>query len=45
MNLSVCPGRDKLAGYLLGTIPEEEAETIAAHVAGCDTCEATLTEM
>ena len=42
MNTTECPNRETLYGYLTGTIPESEAESVAVHVAGCAECEQTL---
>lgn len=36
------PSRDELAGYVFGTLPEEQVESIGAHVEECATCEDTV---
>jgi serine/threonine protein kinase/tetratricopeptide (TPR) repeat protein len=45
MDLTTCPNREQLAAYLLGTAGEPEAESIAAHLDACATCEATIQSM
>ncbi|NUQ63567.1 MAG: zf-HC2 domain-containing protein [Pirellulales bacterium] len=45
MTASSCPDKSKLAAYLLGTIPEADAETIISHLEQCPSCEATVESM
>ncbi|NUQ63572.1 MAG: zf-HC2 domain-containing protein, partial [Pirellulales bacterium] len=45
MSTSSCPDKSKLAAYLLGTIPEADAEIVAAHLEQCTACEATVASM
>ena len=42
-----CPSREQLGSYLLGVLPDEEAEYIAFHVekVGCRPCRANLTDL
>jgi len=42
-----CPTREQLGSYLLGILPEEEAEYITFHVelAGCRYCRANLSDL
>ena len=40
MALTSCPDRDQLLGYLLGRLPEDASEQIAAHLDECPACEA-----
>ena len=37
--------KDNIAPYVLGALPELEAELLERHVAGCDTCRAELEEL
>lgn len=41
MKTSTCPSREELLGYLEGTIGEEEAARVAAHLAVCRKCDKT----
>jgi WD40 repeat protein/serine/threonine protein kinase len=45
MNEQNCPTGDQLAGYVRGTIPDEEAEAIAEHLETCVQCEATVEQI
>ena len=40
-----CPPLEELRGYAEGTIPEDSAETVALHMAGCATCRDQLTRL
>lgn len=42
-----CPTRGQLAGYMSGTVPEDEAAWIAVHlnVVGCRACLANLSDL
>ncbi|NUQ64445.1 MAG: SUMF1/EgtB/PvdO family nonheme iron enzyme [Pirellulales bacterium] len=42
MSNDSCPSQELLFGYLVGTIPEAEADRIAAHLAACAGCEQTI---
>ncbi len=42
MSASGCPNQDQLAQYLLGALPEEEAEQLSEHVSACTTCEVAI---
>src|SRR5262249_39665687 len=42
MVVSACPDREQLAGYVLGTLPEESFDAVAEHVESCPGCEATV---
>lgn len=37
-----CPSREQLSGYALGTLPEDQAESVAEHVETCAACDATV---
>ena len=40
-----CPTTEELSGYLLGMLPENDAEAIADHVENCQPCEATVVNL
>ncbi len=42
MSARPCPDKEKLFGYVTGTIPPEEAEEVAVHVDSCGACEQTV---
>jgi len=42
MNPSNCPDDQTLSGYALGTLPEDQAETLRRHVENCERCEKAL---
>ena len=42
MTVASCPDKETLFGYLLGKIPESDAEAVAAHLVGCAVCEQTV---
>ncbi len=42
MGQVVCPGREELAAFDRGELPAEAAETLAAHVEGCASCQEAL---
>ena len=42
MTATSCPDRERLYGYLVGTLPEEHAETVAEHLTSCATCRRTV---
>ena len=37
-----CPSRDELLAYVVGRLPDETAECIAAHLESCPDCQASL---
>ena len=37
-----CPDRDQLLCYLLGKLPDDTSEQIAAHLDECPTCESAI---
>jgi serine/threonine protein kinase len=45
MVVSACPDREQLAGYVLGTLPEDLFEAVAEHVESCPNCEATVLDL
>ena len=42
MTVASCPDKETLFGYLVGKIPESDAEAVAAHLVGCAACEQTV---
>jgi len=42
MIATACPSRHDLTDFALGKLPEDQSETIAAHVAACLACQETL---
>ena len=42
MTTTSCPDREQLRGYLVGTLPEEQAEAVAAHLTSCAKCRRTV---
>lgn len=45
MPTSTHPSREELLAFLVGTLPEETAETLAEHVESCTVCQATLASL
>jgi eukaryotic-like serine/threonine-protein kinase len=45
MDNSKCPDQKELVEYALGTLPEERAESLESHVAGCAKCQAAICAM
>jgi serine/threonine protein kinase len=45
MDNSKCPDQKELVEYALGTLPEERAESLEGHVAGCAKCQAAICAM
>ena len=39
------PTLEELSGYVHGTLPEEAAETVAEHVAGCENCDTLVSQL
>ena len=39
------PSLELLSGYVDGTLPPDQAETVAQHVSACDTCEYLLAQL
>ncbi len=39
MMTAECPSEEMLRGYLVGNVPEHEAESVARHIQGCRRCE------
>ncbi len=37
-----CPSREQLSAYLLGTMPEDDADRLTRHIADCPSCESTI---
>ncbi len=42
MNAPRCPDKETLFGYVVGTIAEDAAEAVAAHLLACRLCEQTV---
>ena len=42
MSTAICPSRDELSAYVLGRLPDEASETVAAHLESCPECQAAL---
>ena len=45
MDITTCPDREKLSGYVVGTIAEQEAAAVAAHLEQCSSCQRTVEEL
>jgi len=45
MKRLVCPNREELAAYLLGTLPDETWTWVAGHSGSCPDCQALLLEL
>ena len=45
MSSQNCPSREQLSGYVLGVLPPEATDAVAAHVETCIACEDTLEEL
>lgn len=45
MARQLCPTRDSLSGYVLGTLPDTLASTVATHLEDCPPCQAAVAEM
>jgi hypothetical protein len=45
MSAVACPARDDLSAYLLGDLPTENRESVAAHVETCSACQSTLASL
>lgn len=39
------PTFEKISGYVLGTLPEGQAEEVALHIAACETCDVLASEL
>ena len=37
-----CPSREQLSAYLLGGLPEDEADRLTRHITNCPRCESTI---
>jgi hypothetical protein len=45
MSKKSCPSRDELSGYVQGTLPPSQAESVTVHLAECADCEDTIQQL
>lgn len=45
MNADACPTRDELAAFARSELRDEQADTVAAHIADCPTCATVIDEL